>query len=68
MQIERTSAVQEGSDYHVESGDARTEQVRRIDLVLESQGRGLMNCQASATFTAVAGHHVQCASRKSQSR
>ena len=35
------------------------EQTRRIDIVLVAPGRGVINCHATATFTAIAGHRVQ---------
>lgn len=40
-------------------GTLAPDQARRIELVLVSQTRGTLNCHASATFTAVAGHQVQ---------
>jgi uncharacterized repeat protein (TIGR01451 family) len=40
-------------------GTLAPEQTLRIDLTLVSQTRGAMNCHASVTSTAVAGHQVQ---------
>jgi hypothetical protein len=34
-------------------------QTQRLDLILVSKTRGPLNCQATATFTAVSGHQVQ---------
>ncbi len=50
---------QEAGDLVWNLGTVPGEQTRRIDLVLVSQARGTLNCQATATFTTVAGHHVQ---------
>jgi hypothetical protein len=40
-------------------GTLAPEQVRKIDLVLVPGARGVVNCHASVTFTAVAGHQIQ---------
>jgi hypothetical protein len=40
-------------------GTLAPQQTKRVDLVLVSPARGALNCSASVTFTAVAGHQVQ---------
>ena len=53
------TAGNEADDLVWNLGTLAPQQTKRVELVLVSQARGALNCSASVTFTAVAGHQVQ---------
>jgi uncharacterized repeat protein (TIGR01451 family) len=52
-------AAGEGNDLSWDLGVMAPNQTHHLKLLLVAQSRGPLNCQATATFTAVAGHQVQ---------
>lgn len=58
MKSSEPISTKEGNEIVWSLGTIGGEQVRKIDVVLVTTNRGTLNCHATATFTAVAGHQV----------
>jgi uncharacterized repeat protein (TIGR01451 family) len=52
-------AAGEGDELSWNLGTMAPNQTHHLSLLLVAKTRGPINCQATATFTAIAGHHVQ---------